>query len=133
MIFLSKSKFFGVALATFVAFGALIFTACGADTSKAPVVEWQSRGNSLRISFKSQDDTTTINKVVVKGSNGVCDMGELFGARERGSLLYGEKIAYGKTRDAVMDTSECPPKNGKYEVEVTTNLGTFEYELKVVK
>lgn len=128
----TKSKFSQIVLALAVCVGAVFFAACGADESKAPQIEWRSGGNSLRLSFISQDDTTIINKVVVKGSNGVCDMGESFGA-DNGSLLYGEKIAYGKARNAVMDTSECSPKNGKYEVEVATNLGTFEYELKVVK
>lgn len=128
----TKSRLSQIVLALVVGGSAVFFAACGPDASKAPVVEWRSGGNSLRISFMSQDDTTIINKVVVKGSNGVCDMGESFGA-DNGSLLYGEKIAYGKTRNAFMDTSECPPKNGKYEVEVATNLGTFKYELKVVK
>lgn len=119
-----------ISLALVVAFGAVNFTACGEDMSKAPIVEWRSGGGELGIIFKSQDDTTSISKVVIKGSNGECEMDEYFGAGERGGLLYGEKIAYGKSRGIYISTNKCPPKNGAYKVEVATNLGAFKYELK---
>lgn len=122
-----------IVLALVVAFGAMAFSACGADTSKAPMIEWRSMGSSLRISLKSQDDTTIITKIVMSGRDGVCEMGEFFGAGEDSNLLYGERITFGSVRGFSTNMNKCSPKNGQYEVKLTTNLGEFEYKLKVIK
>lgn len=42
-------------------------------------------------------------------------------------LPLGKQLVYNKFFD--FSLQNCEPKNGKYEIEVKTNFGTFEYEI----
>lgn len=145
----SKTKIFGVALATCVALGV---SACGADESKAPELG-SNRGTFY---VESKDDDTVIKGVTVIGRNGKCpkltvikgglmykdmeacgDSEEVLGFIRRvcEPLFDGNKLAYGERKivyelDALKSNEDCPPKNGAYKVELDTNFGTYVYEIK---
>lgn len=136
----SKTKIFGVALATCVALGV---SACGADESKAPELG-SNRGTFY---VESKDDDTVIKGVTVIGRNGKCpkhtviaisgfntykDM-EACGYGETCKPIFdGNKLAYGKEKQVYLPDyyKDCPPKNGAYKVELDTNFGTYVYEIK---
>ena len=145
-----KSKFLGVALATFVALGT---SACGADESKAPELSYSIKGG---FSVESKDDDTVIKGVTLIGRNGKCpkltvikggsvfDIGtgfiykdmEACGDPKRCKPLFdGNKLAYGEEKtvygfNSSRDYENCLPKNGVYKVELDTNFGTYVYEIK---
>lgn len=123
-----------------VVFSTLIFTACGPDMSKAPLIEGQTNPLfGLVIAFQSKDDTTIINKITVSGKDGVCKVDDDFGAggslsfmmASADKVLYGETILFNNTRVVQLASQTCLPKNGKYKVEVATNLGTYTYDLEI--
>ena len=145
-----------ISLALALAFGALIFTACGADESKAPQIA-QRAGEIYVI---SQDDDTIIKGITVSGRNGKCERQtiectNLFNlpsihkdmearikycdGRGLGDeckqqckpIFDGQKLPYNEPKGIYkIDSEKCPPKNGVYRVELETNFGTYEYELK---
>ena len=111
-----------------------------ADESKSPLMEITSNQMfGTRIDLYSRDDETIIKKMTIKGRNGKCDIKNL-GAGGAFNLFfasvpfvkYGEKLPYESRRAVLFDTEICPPKNGKYEVEIDTNFGTYYYEAKAV-
>ena len=109
-----------------------------ADESKSPLMEITSNQMfGTRIDLYSRDDETIIKKMTIKGRNGKCDIKNL-GAG--GAFIasvpfvkYGEKLPYESRRAVLFDTEICPPKNGKYEVEIDTNFGTYYYEVGVTR
>ncbi len=132
-----------ISLALVVAFGAVNFTACGADESKAPQIVRQG----VWIYAISQDDDTILKGVTVSGRNGKCekqtvrteyykflkdmetckkdvgDENKCFPIFDGRKLVFGEKLG-------IYDISKnCPPKNGMWKVELETNFGTYVYEL----
>ena len=78
----------------------------------------------------SRDDETIIKKMTITGRNGKCneDWGSGGYFLFNPLLKYGEKLPY-ETMRAVFLGSDCPPKNGKYEIELDTNFGTYYYEI----
>ena len=112
-----------------------------ADESKSPLMEIKTSStlDATAIHLYSQDDETIIKKMTIKGRNGKCDIKNL-GAGGKWQFLfvslplvkYGEKLPYETKRAAIFDNEICPPKNGKYEVEIDTNFGTYYYEAKAV-
>lgn len=113
------------------------FGGCG-DDGKSPLMEMQSNPFvGTMITLQSRDDDTTIKKMTIKGRNGKCnekdlipDMGVGFSlAVALPSIKYGEKIPYNAKRVIVFSDDKCPPKNGKYEIEMDTNFGTYYYEI----
>lgn len=145
-------------LALVVAFGAVNFTACGADESKAPQIRSETNGwGATSIYAISQDDDTIIEGVTVSGRDGECpkhtvvdflertytdvetckEVGnngdgacDIFGEHE---LRYGKfKTTYaGNGKEGFLGSEKfCPPKNGVWKIELETNFGTYEYELQ---
>lgn len=135
----SKTKIFGVALATCVALGT---SACGADESKAPELSLIIGMYRNFLFVKSKDDDTVIKGVTVIGRNGKCPKHTVI----KGGLMYkdmeacgnckplfdGNKLAYGERRlvYSLDNEDNCLPKNGAYKVELDTNFGTYVYEIK---
>lgn len=133
-----SSRLSQISLALVVAFGAMFFAACE-DMSKAPLVSGVLNPLGDFVKLQSQDDTTIINKITISGKDGVCKVDDDFGAGGRYSLvvasmdkvLYGEVIPFDNVRVAEFSSNNCPSKNGKYKVEVATNLGTYTYDLEI--
>ncbi len=105
----------------------------GCDDGKSPLMEMQSNpmfGNWLKI--QSRDDDTIIKNMIISGRNGKCKINDL-GAGGNNIIFkfveYGEKIPYDSYRMVIFDEDSCPPKNGKYEIELKTNFGTYYYEI----
>lgn len=114
------------------------FSGCDiADESKAPLMEIQDNEVfGIIIKMYSQDDETIIKNMSVVGRNGKCDIKDLGAGGEMNFLFvsipllkYGEKLTYNTARTATFDKKSCPPKNGKYEIELKTNFGTYRYEM----
>lgn len=128
-----SSRLSQISLALVMAFGAVNFTACGEDMSKAPLVSVVLNPVAF-IKLQSQDDTTIINKITISGKDGVCKVDDDFGAGGSffgaDKVLYGEVITFDDVRVAEFSSENCPSKNGKYKVEVATNLGTYTYEIQ---
>ena len=118
------------------------FSGCDiADESKSPLMEivYDTDIPSV-IHLYSRDDETIINKMTISGRNGKCDIKDLGAGGEMNFLFvslpllkYGEKLLYDKKRTVMFDATKCPPKNGKYEIELNTNFGTYSYELSVAR
>ena len=116
----------------------IVFGGCG-DDGKSPLIDIVSNPLGTRIDLYSRDDDTIIKKMTIKGRNGKCDIKDL-GAGGKWSFLfvslplvkYGEKLPYETMRAVFFGGESCPPKNGKYEVEIDTNFGTYYYEAKAV-
>lgn len=133
-----SSRLSQISLALVVAFGAMFFAACE-DMSKAPLVSGVLNPLGDFIKLQSQDDTTIINKITISGKDGVCKVDDDFGAGGSFSVmfdiadkvLYGEVIPFDNVRLAEFSSKNCPSKNGKYKVEVATNLGTYTYDLEI--
>ena len=116
------------------------FGGCG-DDGKSPLMEMQSNPSvGTMITLQSRDDDTTIKKMTIKGRNGKCNEKDLIpdmsvrfslivAAAAFPSIKYGEKIPYNAKRVIVFSYDKCPPKNGKYEIEMDTNFGTYYYEI----
>ena len=111
------------------------------DENKSPLMEIKSNPMfGTWIDLYSRDDETIIKKMTIKGRNGKCDIKNL-GAGGAFNLFlvsvpfvkYGEKLPYESRRAVMFDTEICPPKNGKYEVEIDTNFGTYYYEVGVTR
>ena len=111
-----------------------------ADESKAPLIEMNhSDFFGLVIgNLYSQDDETIIKNMTINGRNGKCNIKDLGAGgkskvlfEEISSLKYGEKIPYNKRRLVTFESKNCLPKNGKYEIELNTNFGTYHYEVAV--
>lgn len=137
-----------ISLALALAFGALIFTACGADESKAPQIA-QRAGEIYVI---SQDDDTIIKGITVSGRNGKCErqLARSLSRRYKDMetckkectspfcnpdycepIIFDEqKLPYNYKRFVYAINEKCPPKNGVWRIELDTNFGTYEYELK---
>ena len=119
-----------IALALAVGSSAVFFTACGADEEKRPSVmlfkTGFAGGNPREIVIISKDDETIIKDVVARGRNGECPLQK--------DVLNGEKIAYDKdisvsfSEDVKSGNVKCEPKNGKLEIEIKTNFGTYTSE-----
>ena len=148
----SKSKLSQIVLALVVGTNAVFFAACGADESKAPQITL-SNGT---LYATSRDDNTILEGVTVSGRNGKCKkqlafatstniitLDEIFysyenmetckadGHKDCKPLFDGQKIAYGDAFGFyIIDSKECPPKNGAYTIELDTNFGTYKYEIK---
>lgn len=114
------------------------FSGCDiADESKSPLMEIQDNEVfGIIIKMYSQDDETIIKNMSVVGRNGKCDIKDLGVGGEMNFLFvsipllkYGEKLTYNTARTATFDKKNCPPKNGKYEIELNTNFGTYHYEM----
>lgn len=113
------------------------FSGCDiADESKRPYIEMVSNpvlGSFIRL--QSRDDDTIINNIAISGRNGKCDIKDL-GAGGSNFLFkflkYGENIPYDSVRIESFDAGSCPPKNGKYKIELKTNFGTYHYEMGTV-
>lgn len=110
------------------------------DESKSPLMETEVEVissdwfgiNAAFIKLQSRDDETIIKKMTIKGRNGKCNIKDLgAGGRigVRRYVKYGEKIEYNGVRQILFDNKICPPKNGKYEIELDTNFGTYYYEI----
>ena len=140
----SKTKIFGVALATCVALGT---SACGADESKAPELGLNGWHN---LYVESKDDDTVVKGVTVIGRNGKCPKHTVQGSEygvvhtckdmevcgDCKPLFDGNKLAYGERKVVYTQLNKyneegCLPKNGAYKVELDTNFGTYVYEIKV--
>ena len=124
------------------------FSGCG-DDGKSPLMEakifssidtrYFFSSNSC-MAMQSRNDDTIIKNMTIKGRNGKCDIKNL-GAGGAFNLFfasvpfvkYGEKLPYESRRAVLFDTEICPPKNGKYEVEIDTNFGTYYYEVGVTR
>lgn len=123
-----------ISLALVVAFGAMFFAACE-DMSKAPLVSGVLNPLGDFVKLQSQDDTTIINKITISGKDGVCKVDDDFGAGGSflgaDKVLCGEVIPFDNVRLAEFSSKNCPSKNGKYKVEVATNLGTYTYDLEI--
>lgn len=110
------------------------FVSCG-DDGKSPLAEIRLLENGMPVLLlQSRDDETIIKKITISGRNGKCDIKHL--GTGRGVFLldgvkYGEKLPYDTIRVEEFDgrDDKCPPKNGKYEIELDTNFGTYYYEL----
>ena len=117
-----------IALALAVGSSAVFFTACGADEEKKPnAYIYKGFGtNPVSINITSKDDETIIKDVVVRGRNGECPLQK--------DVLNGEKIVYNKdisvpfSEDIQSGKLKCEPKNGKVEIKIKTNFGTYTYE-----
>ena len=116
------------------------FSGCDiADESKAPLIEIQDNEVfGIIVKMYSQDDETIIKNMSVVGRNGKCDIKDLGAGgkskvlfEEISQLKYGEKIPYNKRRLVTFESKNCLPKNGKYEIELNTNFGTYRYEVAV--
>ena len=91
------------------------------------------------MAMQSRDDETIIKKITINGRNGKCNIENLgAGGSKRNTvcgnfllLKYGEQISYGDSRVIDNIQERCPPKNGKYEVELDTNFGTYYYEIEM--
>lgn len=115
------------------------FSGCDiADESKAPLIEMNHSDffGFVIGSLYSQDDETIINNMTINGRNGKCDIKDLGAGGEMNFLFvsipllkYGEKLTYNTARTATFDKKNCPTKNGKYEIELNTNFGTYYYEM----
>lgn len=115
-----------IALALVVGSSAVFFTACGADSSKAPKIEIRG-GTEYKLAYQgfyitSQDDDTIIKNIVVRGRDGECLL-------NKSKLQEGEKMRY-NAHVEIRYAGECEPKNGKFQIEVKTNFGTYTYEGK---
>ena len=115
-----------------------------ADESKSPLMEAEVEVissdwfglNAAFIKLQSRDDETIIKKITIKGRNGKCNIENLGaggGIGVRRYVKYGEKIEYNGVRQIYFDNKSCPPKNGKYEVEIDTNFGTYYYEVGITR
>ena len=108
------------------------FSGCG-DDGKSPLAEISLLENGVTVlTLQSRDDDTIIKKITISGRNGKCDIKDLGtgDAYLRGSIKYGEKLPYGDNRFVWFNKDDkCPPKNGKYKIELNTNFGTYYYEL----
>lgn len=133
-----------ISLALVVAFGAVNFTACGADESKAP----QIARDGAYFCAVSRDDNTIIKGATVSGRNGKCEKHNVqYGLRfykdmetckkangekchpmfDGQKLIFGDKqLIYSLT---LGNYDKCPPKNGVWKIELETNFGTYVYEL----
>ena len=123
------------------------FGGCG-DDGKSPLMEakifssidtrYFFSSNSC-MAMQSRNDDTIIKNMTIKGRNGKCDIKNLgAGGSKRNTacgnyplLKYGEQISYGDSRVVDNIQERCPPKNGKYEVELDTNFGTYYYEIEM--
>lgn len=105
----------------------IVFGGCG-DDGKSPLIDIVSNPLGTRIDLYSRDDDTIIKKMTIKGRNGKCNIEDL-GEGGPLNLMYGEKIPYNKKERIVFSYDKCPPKNGKYEIELDTNFGTYYYEV----
>lgn len=133
-----------ISLALVVAFGAVNFTACGADESKAP----QIKRDILGVYAISQDDDTILKGVTVSGRNGKCGKytvsysnaavyKDMETCKKDNEILEedcvpfdGQKLVFGESQLIWSpDDEECPPKNGVWKIELETNFGTYAYEL----
>ena len=138
----SKTKIFGVALATCVALGT---SACGADESKAPELSLIIGMSRNSLSVKSKDDDTVIKGVTVIGRNGKYPKHTVFSGgstykdmeacgdpKECKPIFDGNKLTYGEGKRvySLDNKDNCLPKNGAYKVELDTNFGTYVYEIK---
>ena len=108
---------------------------CG-DDGKSPLAEIRLLENGMPVlELQSRDDDTIIKKITISGRNGKCDIKNLGAGGDWTVALqnvkYGEKLPYGTIRAVIFDGSDdkCPPKNGKYKIELNTNFGTYHYEL----
>lgn len=112
----------------------MFFAACE-DMSKAPLISGALNPLGDFIKLQSQDDTTIINKITISGKDGVCKVDDDFGVGGSflgaDKVLYGEVIPFDNVRLAEFSSKNCPSKNGKYKVEVATNLGTYTYDLEI--
>ena len=118
------------------------FSGCDiADESKAPLMEIQDNEVfGIIVKMYSQDDETIIKNMSVVGRNGKCDIKDLGAGGEMNFLFvsipllkYGEKLTYNTARTATFDKKSCPPKNGKYEIELNTNFGTYRYKMATTR
>ena len=136
-----SSRLSQISLALVVAFGAVNFTACGADESKAPKIARQG----AYIYAVSQDDDTIIKGATVSGRNGKCEKQNV----EYGFAFYkdmetckkangekcrpifdGQKLVFGETQYFYnIFGDKCPSKNSVWKIELETNFGTYVYEL----
>ena len=118
-----------IALSVVAVLVAVMISGCG-DDGKSPLIEVEDRGVMW---VTSRDDETIIKKMTIKGRNGKCDenwgSGNGFGTGPH--LKYNEKILYDTYRR--INLWGCPPKNGKYEVELDTNFGTYYYEVGITR
>ena len=117
-----------IALALVVGSSAVFFTACGADSSKAPKIG-ADRDRGV-IGFSRNDDTV-IKEINVYGRDGKCAIKPIK-IHKSGMLCEeykGEKITYDKIFGTDFE-GKCEPKNGKFQIEVKTNFGTYAYEGK---
>ena len=115
-----------IALALAVGSSAVLFTACGADESKAPKLGDNILGYEYRKAYQglhivSQDDETIIKDVIVRGRDGECSLDK--------EDLKGQKVNYGETV-RILFADKCERKNGALEIEIKTNFGTYKYENK---
>lgn len=126
-----------LALILFAAVGiGAVFSGC-ADESKSPLMEMKGDASfGIFINLYSQDDETIINKMTISGRNGKCDIKNLGAGGELNFFLvstpllkYGEKLTYNAARTVTFEAKDCPPKNGKYDIELNTNFGTYYYEM----
>ncbi len=104
------------------------FSGCDiADESKAPsiLIDYD---RIVTIHLFSKDDETIINNMTIIGRNGKCDIKDL-GTQ----IKYGKIFTYNAKRFVMFDSNDCPPKNGKYEIELSTNFGTYHYEMATTR
>lgn len=144
-----SSRLSQISLALVVAFGAVNFTACGADESKAP----QIARDGAYFYAVSQDDDTILKGATVSGRNGKCekqtvktveglwykflkDMETCKKDRDEKKcdpIFDGQKLVFGEKQLiyslAFGNGDKCPPKNGVWKIELETNFGTYVYEL----
>ena len=111
------------------------FSGCG-DDGKSPLMEVTFEPYvGMVAALQSRNDDTIIKKMTISGRNGKCDIKNLGAGGDWTFALqnvkYGEKLPYGTIRAVIFDGSDnkCPPKNGKYKIELNTNFGTYYYEL----
>lgn len=142
-----------ISLALVVAFGAVNFTACGADESKAPQIKKVDvRGGNVAFYVISQDDDTILKSATLSGRNGKCgkytasngfefykDMETCkkggYAEEYCDPIFNGQKLVFGDRQliwaafTNATSYKECPPKNGVWKIELETNFGTYAYEL----
>lgn len=137
-----SSRLSQISLALVVAFGAVNFTACGADESKAPKI---ARHGAYFYAV-SQDDDTIIKGATVSGRNGKCEKHTVKTVDDKffkdmetckkangekcRPIFDGQKLVFGETQFFynIFD-DKCPPKNSVWKIELETNFGTYVYEL----
>lgn len=104
----------------------------GCDDGKSPLMEMQLIMGENWLKVHSRDDDTIINNMTIIGRNGKCNIRKLGAGGNNPfvkSVKYGEKIPYDSYRTVIFDEDSCPPKNGKYEIELNTNFGSYYYEI----